>query len=344
MRTIENYDDFVAAMKDKSSDDRVVRNEAKNALGNFHIKYPEKYDKFKARFEGIKDPEIIIPAMPKVIPLYESIPQPKKPRKTKADKEQYIKDHPELNLQKLRNEAREKLSKGSLVFGMRFSLQFDLPKWITVEEVLKSVDHLEIPDLITASGKLAPFDSLKRKCIKTAAADGRIDETKLRQIILSQCANIWRKSSYKPDYPFASVKWFVLKVASAEELAIANTTIGTDIRKIVDIIFDKRISRLSIPELKEIERIEKVEKIKTTDPSVLRKSTKKACNYIEKHNKANDEFPFPEGCDIEDLKAAIDKINDDDLWAIFDGKRVDAEALYYLCIGEIDNSEQNERN
>ena len=51
MRTIENYDDFVAAMKDKSSDDRVVRNEAKNALGNFHIKYPEKYDKFKARYE-----------------------------------------------------------------------------------------------------------------------------------------------------------------------------------------------------------------------------------------------------------------------------------------------------
>lgn len=340
MRTIENYDDFVAAMKDKSSDDRVVRNEAKNALGNFHIKCPEKYDKFKARFEGIKDPEIVIPSIPRVLPQYESTPQRKKPRKTKADKEQYIKDHPKLDVQKLRNEAREKLSKESLVFGVRLSLQFDLPKWITVEEVLRSVDQLEIPDLITASGKLAPRDTLKRKCIKIAAADGRIDETKLRQIILSQCANIWKKSSYKPDYPFASVKWFVLKAASAEELAIANTTIGTDIRKIVDIIFDKRISKLSIPEIKEIERIEKIGKIKTEDPSVLRKLAKKACNYIEKHNKANDGFPFPEGCDIEDLKAAIDKISDDDLWAIFDGKRVNAEALYTLCIEVIGNSEQ----
>lgn len=344
MRTIENYDDFVAAMKDKSSDDRVVRNEAKNALGNFHIKYPEKYDKFKARFEGIKDPEIVIPAIPKVIPQYESTPQPKKPRKTKADKEQFIKDHPNLNVQKLRKEAYEKLAKGSVVYGMHYSLEFDLPKWITAEEVLKSVDQLEIPDLITASGNLAPRDTLRRKCIKIAAADGRIDETKLRQIILAQCANIWRKSSYKPDYPFASVKWFVLKVATAEELAIANTSYGTDIHKIVDIIYDKRISKLSIPELKELERIEKIGKIKTTDPTVLRKLAKKACNYIEKHNKANDGFPFPEGCDIEDLKAAIDKINDDDLWAIFDGKRVDAEALYYLCIGVIGNSEQNERN
>lgn len=341
MRIIENYDDFVAAMKDKSSEDRFVRNEAKNALGNFHIKYPEKYDKFKSRYEGIKDPEIVTPSIPRVLPQYKSTPQQKKPRKTKADKEQYIKDHPKLDVLKLRNEAREKLSKGSLVFGVRLGLQFDLPKWITVEEVLRSVDQLEIPDLITASGKLVPFDSLKRKCIKIAAADGRIDETKLRQLILSQCANIWRKSSYKPDYPFVSVKWFVLKVASAEELAIANTTIGTDIRKIVDIIFDKRISKLSIPELKEIERIENIGKIKTADPSVLKKLAKKACNYIEKHNKANDGYPFPDGYDIEDLKAAIDRISDDDLWAIFDGKRVIADKLYGLCIGVLTNTENN---
>ena len=360
MRTIENYDDFVAAMKDKSSDDRVVRNEAKNALGNFHIKYPEKYDKFKARYEGIKEPEIVIPVIPRALPQYESAPQQKKPRKTKADKEQFIKDHPELNVQKLRKEARERLLKGTYCS----CLSLELPKWVTGKDVLLSLDQMELADLITASGKIATYESLKKKCIKRAAADGRIDETKLRQTILTQCANFWQKSNFKPDYPFESVKWFVLKVATVEELAIANTGYGTNIHKIIDIIFDKRIPKLNIPELREKDRIgkkeqlksgaylppsnsareEKIKILKAENPSIIKKLAKKACNYIEKHNKANDGYPFPDDFDIENLKASIDKISEDELWTIFDGKRVNADALYTLCIEVIGNSEQNERN
>lgn len=65
MRTIENYYDFFSAMRDKQSEDRVVRNEAKNALGNFRIRDPKRFEDFKARYEGITPPEPIILPKPK---------------------------------------------------------------------------------------------------------------------------------------------------------------------------------------------------------------------------------------------------------------------------------------
>ena len=245
MRTIENYDDFVAAIKDKSSEDRVVRNEAKNALAIFHSKYPGRFDEYKAKYVGIEYPEI------QKEPI--AIPKPiqKKGRRTAADKEQFIKDHPKLDVQKLRKEAREKLLKGSLGFG----LQFDLPKWVTVNDVLISLDQLDLSDLLTASGKLAARDILRRKCIKLAAAGGRIDEKMLREYVLSQCTNLWRKSSVKPDYPFESVKWFILKAIPVEELAVACAS-GISTFKLIDIIYDRRIPKLNVTELREKERIE----------------------------------------------------------------------------------------
>jgi hypothetical protein len=329
MRTINNYDEFVAAIKDKSSEDRVVRNEAKNALAVFHSKYPGRFDEYKAKYEGFDYSKIQqeTAVMPK--------PTQKEGRRTAADKEQFIKDHPKLNVQKLRNEAREKLLKGSLGFG----LQFDLPKWVTVNDVLISLDQLDLSDLLTTSGKLAARDTLRRKCIKRAAAEGRIDEKMLREYVLSQCTNLWQKSSVRPDYPFESVKWFILKVATAEELAVACAS-GISMFKQIDIIYDRRIPKLNITELKEKEKIEIIEKLKRYNPSEIRRLAKKAGLDIFYNKKKNPHYLLPENCKIEDLKAVIDKISEDELWAIFDGQRVNADALYTLCIEVIGNFEQ----
>ena len=61
-------------------------------------------------------------------------------------------------------------------------------------------------------------------------------------------------------------------------------------------------------------------------------------NFIEKHNKANDGFPLPENCNLEDLKSAIDEISDDDLLSIYNGKRIEADKLYELCIRVLSDS------
>lgn len=173
-RNIETYEEFLAALQAKKSDDRFERNEAKNALGNLRIKYPERFEKYTKRFEGIEETQSITPA------------KPRKPRAKAGDKERYIREHPELSLKDLRDKARAKLMKGHYGLG----LAFDIPVWISQEEVLRSLDELTIPDLITGSGNLAQRAILYRKCIRRAAASGRVDETKLRQTILSKCRNI----------------------------------------------------------------------------------------------------------------------------------------------------------
>lgn len=208
MRTIENYDDFVAAIKDKSSEDREVRNEAKNALGNFHIKYPERFDKYKARYDGI---------MP-VEPIAE--PKSSRPRKTAYDKEQYIMEHPEINVIDLRKKARIRLTKGEYGFGLRY----DVPVWLTEYELLSSVDQLTISDLITSSGKPVPRQTLLRKCIKIAIADGRFDDKKARALVISLYSSYYnnRKNGfykYHPPYSSAAIREMIKYDATMQEVA-----------------------------------------------------------------------------------------------------------------------------
>lgn len=255
-RVIETYEDFVTAMQAKKSDDAVDRNERKNALGNFRRRNPVLFDKFSKRYEGIEEAQLIIEA------------KPRKPRALSADKERYIQEHPEINVEELRNKARERLIKGKYGMGLRY----DLPSWISERDLLSSIETLTVSDLITADGSLAQRAVLFRKCIRRAAASGRVDEKGLRQTILNSCRSLWNMIKTPPNYSFEVLEYFILKVATNDELANA----GVNPTDIVDVMFNNKISKLNVEELRENEIREKVEKLRRENISEIRRLAKKA--------------------------------------------------------------------
>ena len=255
-RIIETYEDYLAALEAKKSEDAVTRNEGKNALGNLRIRDSKRFEEYNARYEGIVPPSIVVPPTPRVV------------RKT-------TKRIPKCALmteQQIREKARETLLKDDLETG------YSIPKWVTFNDVMISFSKLNRTDLVTGKGNLIQRKSLLRKCILLAAAEGRVDEGKLRPLILSHCRTIWNKLQLQLDYSFESVKWFILKVASTKELANANIEYGINTSKIIGLILDKRIKRLNIEELKEIDLKQKVEKLKSEKPTDIRKLAKKAFN------------------------------------------------------------------
>lgn len=321
MKTIETYSDYLIAVRDQTATLRVVKSEAIHALNELKKNNPDKYAEYKARSEEIK------PAKPRG--KKETVNRPRR---------QTLK-YRNMSLQEIRQKVREKL------YGDACWLH--VPSWITKEDASYSIYSLEIDDMLTASGNLASAETLRRRCIKRAATEGRIDENKLRQTILSHCIQIMNTSKVKYPYSSESLKWFIMKVASAEELANANMEFGISISKVVNLMFDKRIPKLNIEELKDNEREKTIEKLKQEKPLEIRKLAKKAWNYIQKRNQANDGYPLPDDCKTVDLKYAIDKIDDDELYAAFDGKRIDADKLYDLCmkvINPVDNSQINLKN
>lgn len=225
-RIIENYSDFLAAMEAKKSEDAVTRNEGKNALGNLRIRNPKLFDEYKARYEGIAPAE----------PTIES--KPKKARKTAYDKEKYIREHPEINVMELRKKARERLLKGSYNLG----LLIDTPPWMSKEDLLDSLNRLTISDLITASGKPVQRQTLLRKCINIAIAEGRIDEKKLRDIVFSSFCNNYKNKGIiilkSPDL-YEPVKRVLREETTVEELLSVSNGYGVDIGKLVELINSK---------------------------------------------------------------------------------------------------------
>lgn len=161
MHAIKSYSDYLIALRNQTSDLRFVKTEAIQALQNLHNSNPKKYAEYKARYE-------------------ESQKLKSRYAKGRAyDRESYMQEHPEIDVEELRKQAKERLKKGS--FG--FALCFDLPTWLTEENLLKSVDQLTISDLITGSGKPVPRQTLLRKCIKIAIAEKRIDEVIIRDAL-----------------------------------------------------------------------------------------------------------------------------------------------------------------
>lgn len=164
MRSINDYSEYLAALKDKSSKDPVICAEAKKALGKLKQEDPGRYTLYRMLNKEIEAPKEEIP---------------KKERKV-YDKEKFIREHPEIDVRDLRKKAKERLKKGSYGFGLRF----DLPTWLTEENLLNSVDQLTLIDLITANGRPIPRQTLLRKCIKIAVIENRIDEVLLQNIIV----------------------------------------------------------------------------------------------------------------------------------------------------------------
>ncbi len=118
MITINTYSDYLIAVRNQTATLRVVRTDAINAFEDLRRNNPKKYAEYKARYEESQKP---------------------KSRYAKGrayDRESYMQEHPEIDVEELRKQTKERLKKGS--FG--FALCFDLPTWLTEENLLKSVD------------------------------------------------------------------------------------------------------------------------------------------------------------------------------------------------------------
>ena len=163
MRSINDYSEYLAALKDKSSKDPAIRAEAMKALDYLQGEAPDRYTLYRILNKEIEAPKEEAP----------------KGERRVYDKEKYIREHPEISVRELRRKAKERLKKGSYGFGLRS----DLPTWLTEENLLKSVDQLTVSDLITRSGKPVPRQTLLRKCIKIAIEEKRIDEGMVRDAL-----------------------------------------------------------------------------------------------------------------------------------------------------------------
>ncbi len=167
MRVIKSYSDYLIAVRDQTSDLRYVRTEAINALENLCRSNPEKFAEYKAKQEESKKPK------------------PRFAQGKAYDKAKYIQEHPEIQVDELRENAKERLKRGS--YG--FALGFELPTWLTEENLLESVDKLTISDLITGNGNPVSRQTLLRKCIKIAVAERRINEAIIRDALKDD--NLW---------------------------------------------------------------------------------------------------------------------------------------------------------
>lgn len=315
MRIINDYNDFLSALKDKNSNDWTIRNEASFALAVLKQKKTKLFNEFTMKYEGIEPSD-----------------EPSETQKEANSKEESIQKHPKINIEEVRKKARECLVKGKHGLGLRFGL----PVWISEENVLISLDLLDLSDLITSSNKLVRYDTLQRRCIKRAVVDGRIDKRKVREFVLSHCKSPWNIKSpkYPLYYSYETVKWFVKDIATTEELADVSIDAKVDFSKLFGLLIKKGIKEPPDKEIieKNTELKEHREEQVFERPQNLKKLAHKAFNYIEKHSKAQDGFPLPDNCELEDLKKAIDSISDDDLFSIYNGKRIEADKLYELCI------------
>lgn len=277
-RNIETYEEFLAALQAKKSDDRVERNEAKNALGILRIKYPKQFEKNTKWHEGIEE-------MPPIIPA-----KPRKPLAKAGDKEQYIREHPELSLKDLRDKARAKLMKGPYGLGLRAGL----PSWISDSEVLSSFEMLTISDLITASGNLIQREPLQRKCIKLVVADRRFDEEKLRKTVQSMfscyynCGIVGLKD---PSY-FAPVRRMLYEDTTIDELLYVTNNgncSNVDIGRLIDLINSRNI-RFTEEDIRRIQK-KKAKRSKNAEKRAKRRAEKEAAlkKTLEEENKDNTE-------------------------------------------------------
>ena len=199
MLTINDYSEYLAVLRIKSSKDPAMRDEVKKALDVLQKEDPSRYTLYQELNGEIKPPKKEAPN-----------------KERKVSKEEYIKEHPEINVSELRRKARERLKKG---FG-GYNLSLELPVWLSEDELLRSIERLTISDLITASGKPVPRQTLLKKCTKLAVSDKRIDETKLRDSICGMFCSFYNRKiiTLRTASLYGLVRKFILEEAKVEEL------------------------------------------------------------------------------------------------------------------------------
>lgn len=240
MHAIKSYSDYLIALRNQTSDLRFVKTEAIQALQNLHNSNPKKYAEYKARYEESQKPK------------------QKSARAAAYDKKKYIQEHPELSVDELRNKAKERLERDR--YGLYLSVY--IPNWITVEQVLESIDSFEIADLITANGKPVPRQTLIQRCIKRAVADRRIDEKRLREIITNQFISHYKNNNIALRSPnlFEPIKTMINNEATVEELVNVTDITSLNCEKMVRLINSKNIRELTDEELERLKQNKKKSK------------------------------------------------------------------------------------
>ena len=132
MKLINDYSEYLATLKETSSKDPAAREEAKKALEGLKQNDPGRYTLYQVLNREIEPPESMVP----------------KKEKKVYEKGQYIREHPELDIKVVRDNARKRLMRGPYGFYWRF----DTPSWVSDEDMLRSLDQLSLSDLLTING------------------------------------------------------------------------------------------------------------------------------------------------------------------------------------------------
>ena len=247
MQSIKTYSDYLIALRNQTSDLRYVKAEATKALEILRRNNPKKYVEYKARYEESQKPK------------------PRSANGRAYDKESYIKEHPEIDVEELRKNARERMQKDKYGFGLRA----DVPVWMTEEDLLSSVDQLSVADLITGTGKPVTRQAIIKKCIKIAVADRRIDEAKLRSYVCSVFCSYYNKKfiTLPAHVSYAMVKVMIYQESTVEELARISDGETFNLAELTMFIYGKA------KQMSDLER-ERVERI--AEKKAERKARKKA--------------------------------------------------------------------
>lgn len=228
MKSINDYSEYLAALKDLSSKDPSVRNEANRALRVLQNEDPERFTLYRVLHGEIKPPKE---------------PEPLKPLKAPKkviDKEQFIRELSANDIKELREKARARLLRGP--YGLNW--RFDTPSWISDEDMLKSFDELPLSDLITKFGNLVQRNKIIQLCINFAVAKKRIGEEKLRKSIQSLFSSYYnRKIIGLPEsYLFEPVRRMLYEDTTVEELLnVVKGCWDVDIDKLVELVNSKQI-------------------------------------------------------------------------------------------------------
>ena len=199
MFIIDTYKDYCLAIANKTSDDPLKRNEAKKALGILKQTDSALYQEYKEKLEN----------------------KSKKERKysrpsTLAERQYFLKEHPEIDVMAIREKLRSSLLKGRYGLGLVFSIPF----WMSRNDVLDAFDQLDAAELITGNGKPVPRETVLKRCLRKTIEEGRFDEDKLRQLVASRFSSYYNNNTITLRDPmlFDSVVRMLKNEATAEEL------------------------------------------------------------------------------------------------------------------------------
>lgn len=189
MFLIDTYKDYCKAIALKKSDDPTLRNEAKKALGILKLTDLSLYQEYKERLEN----------------------------KTQlAEKQLYLKEHPEIDITAI----REKLRTSLLNWRYGLGLAFSVPVWMSKADVVASLDHLDPTELTTCNGKPISRETVLKRCLRQTIEEGRFDEDRLRQLVASEFNRYYINNTITLRDPilFYSVIRMLKNEATAEEL------------------------------------------------------------------------------------------------------------------------------